>query len=139
MSASRTWAAAALELRTGGTVVTVDAPPLMSPIVRPPIHCTPVPVCSALTGGTTGIPYSKTIAAAAGTAPYTFAVTSGALPTSLTLNSSTGVLSGTPTVTGTFTFTVTATMTTGGYIGSQAFSIVIAAPVAAGGAYTFLG
>lgn len=51
--------------------------------------------------------YSTTITASGGTAPYTFSVTSGALPIGLSLSSS-GVLSGTPATTGSFTFTVAA-------------------------------
>jgi hypothetical protein len=49
-----------------------------------------------------------TLTAANGTAPYTWAIASGALPTGLTLSPS-GVLSGTPTAFGTFNFTVTVT------------------------------
>src|SRR4051812_29205757 len=41
-----------------------------------------------LPGGSTGVAYSQTVSASAGTAPYTFAVTSGALPTGLSLNAS---------------------------------------------------
>jgi len=43
-----------------------------------------------------------TITARNGTAPYTYAIESGALPTGVTLHSTTGVVSGTPTVDGTF-------------------------------------
>ncbi|WP_394891006.1 Ig domain-containing protein [Mesorhizobium sp. AaZ16] len=43
-----------------------------------------------------------TVSATGGTAPYTFSVASGALPTGITLNSSTGAVSGTPTVSGSF-------------------------------------
>lgn len=46
--------------------------------------------------------------AANGTAPYSYALTAGALPPGVTLASS-GSLSGTPTATGNFNFTVTAT------------------------------
>lgn len=53
--------------------------------------------------------YSQTLAATGGTAPLTWAVTSGALPTGMSLASSTGLISGTPTVSGTALFTVTVT------------------------------
>ena len=46
--------------------------------------------------------------AANGTAPYSYAITAGALPPGVTL-ASTGSLSGTPSATGNFTFTLTAT------------------------------
>ncbi len=61
-----------------------------------------------LPNGSLGTPYNQTITATGGTAPYTFAVTAGTLPNGLTLSTS-GVLSGTPTVGGTFNFTITAT------------------------------
>jgi putative Ig domain-containing protein len=53
--------------------------------------------------------YDATITPTGGVAPYTFAVTSGSLPTGLTLDPNTGELSGTTTDTGNFTFTVTVT------------------------------
>ena len=57
-----------------------------------------------------GVAYSReTITASGGVAPYTFAVTAGALPGWPDAGPTTGALSGTPTATGTFTFTVTAT------------------------------
>jgi len=55
-----------------------------------------------------GTAYSQTISANGGTAPYTFALTAGSLPTGVSLSSA-GVLSGTPTVEGSFPITVTAT------------------------------
>ncbi len=55
-------------------------------------------------------PYSTTLAATGGTGSYTWSVASGStLPTWLSLNSSTGVLSGTPTDNATATFAVTVT------------------------------
>ncbi len=49
----------------------------------------------SLPTGTTGVAYSTTLSASGGTPPYTWAVTAGTLPTGITLNASTGVLSGT--------------------------------------------
>ena len=60
-----------------------------------------------LSPGSVGVPYTATLHAAAGTAPYTWSVSSGALPTGLTLSGG-GVISGTPTTAGTVTFTVKA-------------------------------
>jgi hypothetical protein len=57
---------------------------------------------------TVGAAYSYTFAASGNPAP-TFRVNSGALPAGLSLNTTTGVLSGTPTAAGPATFTVAAT------------------------------
>lgn len=57
-----------------------------------------------------GQPYSHTLTSSGPvTGMVTWAVTAGALPTGLTLNSSTGLISGTPTVSGTFNFTISMT------------------------------
>jgi CSLREA domain-containing protein len=61
---------------------------------------------SPLPAGALGLPYNQTLTASGGTAPYTFVVTSGSLPTGLSLSSD-GVISGTPTDSCWFTFTVT--------------------------------
>ncbi|MEK6303287.1 MAG: ice-binding family protein [Acidobacteriota bacterium] len=80
---------------------------------------------ATLPNGVVGTPYSQTVSAVGGTAPYTFAVSSGALPNGLTLNGTTGVISGTPTAAGTFNFTITAT-DTNGCPGSRPYSIAMA-------------
>ncbi|MFN4095165.1 MAG: putative Ig domain-containing protein [Sphingomonas sp.] len=67
-----------------------------------------------LPGGTQGVAYSQRITAAGGIAPYSFAVSSGALPTGLTINATTGVIAGTPTGSGDATFAITVTDSTGG-------------------------
>ena len=65
---------------------------------------------STLANGTNGFQYTKQIDAATGGTPgFTYTITSGsALPSGLALSSS-GLISGTPTVTGTFPFSITAT------------------------------
>jgi Putative Ig domain len=54
----------------------------------------------SLPAGTVSVPYSATLGAAGGTPPYTWSLRLGALPSGLTLNSSTGLISGTPTTSG---------------------------------------
>ncbi len=67
------------------------------------------PVSGSLTAGVVGVAYAtQTLTAADGTAPYSYAVTSGSLPAGLTLDAD-GTLSGTPTASGPSSFTVTAT------------------------------
>jgi len=82
---------------------------------------------ATLPDGTVGTPYNPIVSASGGTAPYTFSISSGALPTGLILNSASGAITGTPTATGTFTFTITATDATG-CTGSRLYSITIASP-----------
>ncbi|MNW56797.1 putative Ig domain protein [compost metagenome] len=54
--------------------------------------------------------YSGSVAKlSGGTGAITYAVTSGALPTGLTLNPSTGAITGTPSVSGAYDFTISAT------------------------------
>lgn len=55
-----------------------------------------------------GVPYNGALKASGGTAPYTFAVTSGALPDGLTLNAD-GTITGTPGNAGSFTAEITVT------------------------------
>ncbi len=56
--------------------------------------------------GTVGTLYSLQLTATGGTAPYTWSVVSGSLPTPLTLSQGTGLISGTPNTAGKYNFTV---------------------------------
>jgi hypothetical protein len=82
---------------------------------------------ATLPNGTVGTAYNQTVTASGGTAPYVFAISSGALPTGLLLNSATGAITGTPSAAGTFTFTITATDASGCF-GSRLYEITIASP-----------
>jgi hypothetical protein len=70
----------------------------------------PVPLTiatSTLPSATQSSGYSSSLQATGGTAPYTWSITSGALPAGLTLSANNGVISGTPTASGSFTIGAT--------------------------------
>ena len=60
---------------------------------------------ASLPAGEVGQQYQAQLTASGGQPPYTWSLTSGSLPTGLSLSTS-GVISGVPTAAGTFTFTV---------------------------------
>ncbi len=95
-----------------------------------------------------GVPYNQSVGASGGLAPYTFALSAGAIPTGLTFvatGTASASLIGTPTEPRTYTFTVTATDALG-CTGSQTYvlqllggSIPVAAPVLSLGSLVLLG
>ena len=105
---------ATLNGKTSSTTVTVTTSPL-------------VISTKSLATGTVGALYSSTVAATGGALPYTWSIADGTLPTGLTLNTSTGVISGTPSAAGTFNFVVQAAIRHPAQAASQALSITIGA------------
>ncbi|MDP3024691.1 MAG: M1 family aminopeptidase [candidate division Zixibacteria bacterium] len=63
-------------------------------------------VTTSLPDGVSNDSYFDTLIAKGGTAPYRWSVSSGTIPTHLSLDSLTGIISGVPVDTGTFSFTV---------------------------------
>ncbi|WP_250901836.1 MULTISPECIES: putative Ig domain-containing protein [unclassified Dyella] len=102
---------------THNVLVTLYIQPATSPITISP---------ATMPSGTAGVAYAgATLSASGGTAPYTFAVTSGSLPSGLTLTGNS--ISGTPTAQGTFAFAITATDSAATPVtGMASYSITVA-------------
>jgi len=91
---------------TGTTNFTVKATDSSTPTAQTATKALSITVASALSittaslpGGTVGSPYNSTVAATGGTTPYTWSwapQTGSSLPPGLSINSSTGAISGTP-------------------------------------------
>ena len=76
-----------------------------------------------LQNGAVGETYSQQLSAAGGAGPFTYAVTSGALPAGLTLAG--GLIAGTPTAAGAKSFAITATDTITGGTATQTYQPTI--------------
>jgi hypothetical protein len=101
----------------------------------------PVISTTSLPDGNQGAAYSSTVSALAGVAPFSWTISSGSLPTGLSLSASTTnsvTISGTSSAQGTFNFTIKVTDSNGAF-GTQALSITINPPLnALNGSYAFL-
>jgi hypothetical protein len=110
--------------RVTDAVAGTASQPFIINITQPPLHFLTI----TLAEGKEGERYADTIRVSGGTTPYTFSLTSGSLPSGLTLSNSTGYISGTPAqgTAGSFSFTVNVTDSSSPTIsGQQSFSIVI--------------
>jgi subtilisin family serine protease len=81
-------------------------------------------ITGTLSAGSRDIPYSQTIQVSGGFPPHAWSVISGSLPAGLSLDGSSGVISGTPSSGGTFNFTVKVTDSQGNE-NSKSFQIII--------------
>ena len=123
-----------------------------APSVTSSFTVTPAPLAvnsAGATGLIVGSTFSQTNAASGGIAPYAYALNAGALPPGTSLNTATGIVSGTPTVAGSFSYQISVTdsqpVTALGPIvtitmakGNQSIGFTSSAPssAAVGGSYT---
>lgn len=108
----------------GSTLVTATASGIdgeADVVVRPD---PPVIATTDVPDGEVGVAYDETLSATEGDGTYSWSVSAGALPTGLTFEAATGVLSGTPAVEGTFDFTVQ--VTSAGLAAQQPLALLIA-------------
>jgi large repetitive protein len=68
----------------------------------------PLTIAGNPPAGTVGVPYTTSLIASGGTAPYDFSLTAGSLPAGLEISATTGAITGTPTAPGTSAFTAQA-------------------------------
>ena len=97
------------------------------PFLSSPVQAAPTIVASPLPTGQVNVSYLATLTAVPLTCPCTWTVTSGSLPPGLTLNATSGTISGIPTTAGNFAFFVMVTDTTGPSA-QQSFFITINPP-----------
>ncbi|MEW6721531.1 MAG: glycosyl hydrolase family 18 protein [Thermodesulfobacteriota bacterium] len=118
----------ALNLDTAGSTSLLNAVHQVAPPIGSSSSLTVS--TASLASGTAGATYGPvTLAAAGGSAPYSWSIASGSLPAGLSLAQSTGIISGVPSAPGTFAFTIRCT-DAGGMTGTKAFSLAISAGTA---------
>jgi uncharacterized repeat protein (TIGR01451 family) len=114
----------------GSGAVTLDSNTITNP--GPPVTAPPMALTCAVATGQMGVAYNSSLAATGGAGGYVFSIASGYLPAGLTLNASTGAITGTPTAYGTSSFTAKVVDSTGTAAGTttSSCSIVVAPPIA---------
>ena len=92
--------------QTATLTATSLADPTKHASIQITVNLPPRILTGSLPGGIRGSAYSLSLSESGGTSPFTWSVFSGAIPNGLSLNPSTGALSGTPTAGGTWDFEV---------------------------------
>jgi hypothetical protein len=108
---------------TDGVAVTASQPFIIN-ITQPPLRF----LNTDLSSGKEGEIYSNVIRVSGGTTPYTWSISSGSLPSGLTLNAGTGYISGVPDkgTAGSYSFMVDVTDSSATLLsGQQSFSITV--------------
>lgn len=109
----------ATRLFTAGSLAAVPAP-VVTAVGCGGVTFGPNP---SLANGVAGAPYAQSLFGVGGIAPYDFALTSGTLPTGVTLTSA-GLISGVPGIAGISSFTVRVT-DANGCTGSQDLALIV--------------
>ena len=106
------------DIGTANCSITINAPPLNVS-------------CASTTQATLNSPMtaSSVLATGGSGSGYSYSISNGALPTGVTLNSSSGVISGTPTASGTFSYTVKVTDSKSNSVTTNCSMTVMAPPL----------
>ncbi len=96
--------------------------------IQPRLQLSP----GSVSAGVLGAPYTVTFVASGGTGPYRYRVSAGELPSGLTLDTTSGQLSGAPQAVGAFRFTIEAADSNGRFPATvaTAFDLTVAPPTA---------
>ncbi len=127
---------------TGGAAITLRATDTngcsgsgtVSLVVCPVMTLSP----TSLANSTIGLNYTATVSVATGTAPYTYAVTTGSLPAGLSLDADTGAISGRPTTAGGSSLTIRVSDARG-CTGTRSYTMTISAATADYGDFNLFG
>lgn len=123
-----------IDLTTSPPVVdstTLNVPGYMIALARSPSASggsgAPAVQTQTLPNGAVGMQYSSTLQAGGGMSPYSWSLISGSLPNGLSLDPSSGAITGTPATANTYSFTVQVT-DANGQTANQQLSITVVPP-----------